>query len=45
MKLTIKIDYTKIRKRVPPCGGAMTPNKGKGVPYKRKDKRNKRWEE
>jgi hypothetical protein len=44
MQIIIKIDHTKTRKRVPPCGGAMTPKKGKGA-YNRKNKHNKRWED
>ena len=31
MKITVKIDPSKVRKRVPPVGGAITPKKGKGA--------------
>lgn len=44
MKITIKIDPAKTRKRVPPCGGAMATKKGRGS-YIRKDKRNRKWGE
>ncbi len=41
MKLINKIDITKIRKRLDRAGNAITPKKGKGVPYNRNQKHRK----
>jgi len=44
MKIIIEVDITKVRKRVPPVGGAMRPKKGKGS-YRRKPRNGGRWSE
>ena len=43
MKIIIQVGLDKVRKRMPPVGGAITPKKGKGA-YKRDKLRRADWD-